>query len=1049
MVEYLSDELDWPIESADFDEMTFEYSARELGLDEKISPKFLDIRRLRPLDPNQPWGIFFIAFDETKLPVVALRRLLSKLALTKRSTNNSGEHASWHANDLLLISQTGINDGKCISFAHFASNPDKKDLPILKVLGWDSDDTGLKIDFVIKMLREKLVWPENPSDSEAWREQWREAFTLKNREVINSSKDMAERLAQLALAIRTRLQELLAIEKKEGPITSLMLVFKDNLISDLNRDTFSDMYAQTIAYGLLSARIVNPNTKTSDAVYNQAPITNPFLRDLMDTFLNISGRINSSDIYLDFDELGINEVVDLLDNTNMEAVLRDFGDRNQQEDPVMHFFEGFLREYDNTIRKERGVFYTPEPVVAFIVKSVDLQLRSEFGLNDGLADTTTWGELSKKLEYIQIPEGISPNEPFVQILDPATGTGTFCVEVIDTIYKTMRTKWLSEGNNENQLENLWNEYVPNNLLPRIYGYELMMAPYTIAHMKIGLKLYETGYRFESNERVNIFLTDSLDAPENFSGTFDFAIPALAKEAKAVTSVKNNRYFTVIVGNPPYKALSPPSEGWMGDLMDDYKKEPGGLTKLKEKNPKTINDIYVKFIRLSSHLVEKSGLGIIGLITNHGYLDNPTFRGMRWHLLDVFNKISVIDLHGNSRKNEITPDKKKDENIFDILQGVAIMIATKKNAKKNLGEVFHHDLWGKRDDKYVALNVESINPILRVIEVPPPQYFFVKKDFELQSKYEKGIYLKDLCPINTSGIVTANDEFSIGFSEDEVRDAAKNYYNLDYIEPVLEIAFRPFDKRFIFYSDIAVSRPRKRVMHNMINHENLGLVTGRSTGRQDITHYYITNSITEMKLGESSKGSSIFPLYIYPEEKNLFESRKINLNEDIWEKLKAISEDQEHGKPNEVDTFDYIYGYLYKHSFRKTYAQFLKSDFPYIPWPKNSDEFWNISKSGSFLRKLHLMDPAVIQNTKNSYIGTGDNKIEYARLDSGKVWINDNQYFDNVDELIWSYIICGYQPAQKWLTDRKNRHLSNEDIKHYQSILNIVSETNRVVKNDEV
>ena len=376
LVDYLGDELDWPIATDDFEEMTFEYSASELGLDEKTAPKFLEIRRLRPLDEDQPWGIFFIRFDDKKLPVVALRRLLSKLVLNKRSSSNSGDRASWHESDLLLISQTGTRGTQSISFAHFASSPEKTDLPILKVLGWDDDDTGLKIDHVIETLREKLVWPDDPTDSEAWRAQWREAFTLKNREVIQSSKEMAERLGQLALAIRTRLREVLAIENQEGPIHKLMSVFKENLISDLDTDSFSDMYAQTIAYGLLSARIIDPKANTADAARTQIPITNPFLRDLMETFLNMGGRSSTSGVGLDFDELGINEVVDLLDNTNMEAVLRDFGDRNQKEDPVMHFFEGFLQEYDSKIRKDRGVFYTPQSVVSFIVRSVDEQLRT-------------------------------------------------------------------------------------------------------------------------------------------------------------------------------------------------------------------------------------------------------------------------------------------------------------------------------------------------------------------------------------------------------------------------------------------------------------------------------------------------------------------------------------------------------------------------------------------------------------------------------------------------------------------------------------------------
>ncbi|MDA7723767.1 N-6 DNA methylase, partial [Pseudomonadales bacterium] len=607
LVEYLGDELDWPIQTDDFEEMTFDYSAEELGLDAKTAPKFLEIRRLRPLDKDQPWGIFFIRFEESKLPVVALRRLLSKLALKKRSTSNAGDRASWHENDLLLISQTGGQDEKSISFAHFASNPEKTDLPILKVLGWDNDDTGLKIDYVIETLREKLVWPDDPTDSAAWRAQWRDAFTLKNREVIQDSKEMAVRLGQLALAVRTRLREVLAIESEEGPIHKLMSVFKENLISDLDADSFSDMYAQTIAYGLLSARIINPKANTADAAHTQIPITNPFLRDLMETFLNVGGRSHSSGVGLDFDELGINEVVDLLDNTNMEAVLRDFGDRNQKEDPVMHFFEGFLQEYDSKIRKDRGVFYTPQPVVSFIVRSVDEQLRTEFGLEDGLADTTTWGELAARITDLEIPGGTSPSQAFVQILDPATGTGTFPVEVIDLIYKTMTAKWQSQGNREAQIKELWNEYVPKHLLPRLHGYELMMAPYAIAHMKIGLKLYETGYKYKSKARARVYLTNALAPAQDFFGTFAFAIPALAREADAVDSVKRKQTFTVVIGNPPYLGEGGVTSGWIGDLMLDYKKEPGGTAKLVERNPKWLNDLYVQFIRLSSHLIEQGGV----------------------------------------------------------------------------------------------------------------------------------------------------------------------------------------------------------------------------------------------------------------------------------------------------------------------------------------------------------------------------------------------------------------------------------------------------------
>ena len=736
LVEYLGDELEWPIDTSDFEEMTFEYSAEELGLDHKTSPKFLEIRRLRPLDKDQPWGIFFIRFDNNTLPVVALRRLLSKLVLKKRGLASAGDRASWHENDLLLISQTGKEGSKSISFAHFASNPEKTDLPILKVLGWDDDDTGLKLDYVIETLRTKLRWPDDPTDSNAWRNQWRDAFILKNREVIQSSKEMAERLGQLALAVRTRLRELLAVESDEGPIHKLMSVFKENLISDLDTDSFSDMYAQTIAYGLLSARIINPKAKTADAAHTQIPMTNPFLKDLMETFLNVGGRRFSDGIGLDFDELGINEVVDLLDNSNMEAVLRDFGDRNQKEDPVMHFFEGFLNEYDSKIRKDRGVFYTPQPVVSFIVRSVDEQLRTEFGLEDGLADTTTWGELAKRKTDLKIPDGISPDQVFVQILDPATGTGTFPVEVIDNIYKTMTAKWQKQGNREAQIKELWNEYVPEHLLPRLHGYELMMAPYAIAHMKIGLKLYETGYLFQSGERARIYLTNALEPAQDYSGSFAFAIPSLAREAQAVHSIKRDQRFTVIVGNPPYSGHSSNDGVWINNLVDDYfsiNHEP-----INEANSKWLRDDYVKFIRLGHYLLKYTGAGVFSYITNHGYIDNPTFRAMRYSLIDAFDAVTVLDLHGNTKKRELDDDSNPDANVFDIQQGVAIFLC-RVGGDRTENAISHAHLRGSRDTKYKVLQQRELSSLAsNSVITSPPHYILAPQDNALRHEFNSFI-----------------------------------------------------------------------------------------------------------------------------------------------------------------------------------------------------------------------------------------------------------------------------------------------------------------------
>jgi len=468
LVAYLRDEMGWPIGSDDFEELTFEYTPEELGIDAKNAAKIQEIKRLRPLTPSQPWGIFFVKFEPKRLPVVALRRILGQVALKKRASANSSERQAWAADDLLFISNYGEGDERRIAFAHFAAPADGADLPTLKVLGWDNLDTPLHLDDVARELTDHLAWPEDDADAESWRVRWRAAFTLRHREVVTTSKELSIRLAELARTIRDRIKTALAIETEKGPLTQLMKAFQTTLVHDLDANGFADMYAQTIAYGLLSARIADPHKKTADDFATHMH-TNPFLRELMETFLKVGGRRGKAGgPGIDFDELGVSEVVELLDEAKIEAVVRDFGDRNPQEDPVIHFYELFLKEYDAKKRMQRGVFYTPRPVVSYIVRSVDELLRTEFSLADGLADTTTWGEMAKRHKDLKIPEGVSPEQDFVQILDPATGTGTFLVEVIDLIHKTLVAKWKVEGHGEKEIDALWNKYVPKHLLTRLY-----------------------------------------------------------------------------------------------------------------------------------------------------------------------------------------------------------------------------------------------------------------------------------------------------------------------------------------------------------------------------------------------------------------------------------------------------------------------------------------------------------------------------------------------------------------------------------------------------
>jgi predicted helicase len=709
LVSYLRDELDWPVDADDFDNLYFEYSAEELGLDKDTAAKIKEIKQLRPLAPMQPWGIFFVNFEPKRLPVVALRRILSTLVLKKRQSANKSQQAAWRLHDLLFISSYGESDHRDITFAHFAEEEGVGDLPTLRVLGWDDENTALHIWHVEKVLKEKLHWPADDRNLEEWRKRWSSAFTLRPREVIKTSKALAERLADLARSIRKRANTILKIESDKGPLRKLYAAFKEALIHDMSEDDFADMYAQTISYGLLTARVSRPAGLVADNLSDMVPITNPFLKELLETFLTVGGRKGK----IDFDELGVNEVVQLLRDADMEAVLRDFDDRNPEEDPAIHFYELFLKEYDAKKRIERGVFYTPRPVVSYIVRSVDEILRKEFGLDDGLADTATWDDVLTRHKNLRPPPGVSLKSPFVQILDPAAGTGTFLVEVIDIVHRTMETKWKKQGYMPLEFERLWNEYVPNHLLPRLHGFELMMAPYAIAHMKIGLKLAGTGYRFRSEERARVFLTNSLEEAHDFSSVFEDMAPALAHEAKASNRVKVNVRFPVILGNPPY-SKSMTKNDWIMKLIQDFKEG------LEEKKSDLTREEW-KFLRYALFHLDRCKIGVFGYVINNAYLSAPTHRGLRKVLLDSVGRLNILNLHGDSNKRERAPDGSPDENVFDIQQGVCISLGIRRPRTAEL-VVNTTDIYGLREKKYEVL-LSRTTKRFQQLQPKEPNYFF--------------------------------------------------------------------------------------------------------------------------------------------------------------------------------------------------------------------------------------------------------------------------------------------------------------------------------------
>ncbi len=1098
LIAFLRDEMDWPIVSNDFEELTFEYSAEELGIDAVNAARIQEIRRLRPLVANQPWGVFFVKFEPKRLPVVALRSILGRVALKKRASANNAERPAWDMEDLLFISNYGEGDARQISFAHFAAPAGSVKLPTLKVVTWDDRDTALHLDQVARELTEDLAWPVDEEDVDAWREQWRAAFTLKHRETITTAQRLSVRLAELAKVIRTRILGALDIENESGRITLLMKAFSETLMHGLGRDGFADMVAQTIAYGLLSARITDPQQGTAGDLARHMR-TNPLLRELMSAFLEVSGQRHS--IGIDFDELGVAEVVELLDHANMDAVIRDFGDKNPREDPVIHFYESFLSEYDKQKKVERGVFYTPRPVVSYIVRSVDQVLRTKFGLDDGLADVTSWREMAKRHKSLSVPDGISPDQDFVQILDPATGTGTFLVEAIDLIHDTLVDKWKAQGCRDHDVEALWNEYVPKHLLPRLHGYELLMAPYAIAHLKIGLKLYETGYRFGSEERAQVYLTNTLEPAQNTSGLMDFAIPALAHEARAVNQIKGQQRFTVVIGNPPYSGHSANKGQWIADLIDDYKKDFPELK--KPAQAKWLSDDYVKFIRFAQSLISRTGTGTLGFISNHSYLDNPTFRGMRLSLLREFSEIHLLDLHGNSKKKEQTPAGDKDENVFDIQQGVAIGLFLRGTDHNGPARVLHADLWGKREvgpgggkygwltDNYVEMATVSSSSI----SPRSPQHLFVPRDEALIEEYEAAWPLPRIFSPNgdpAPGIVTTHDQFAISWtrkeamskverllfttSENEARQiwrlCSQNQWQYDrakreladgtWGERIETILYRPFDLRVtVFDRNVAVHR-RERVMRHMLAGENQALISVRQVAEGIFNHAFVTKSVADFRTTLSNKGGSyLFPLYTYPPEpqKHLGLAREPNIDKGFIEAfgsslgIEFISDGsgdlQESFGPD--DLFNYIYAVLYSPQYRHRYADLLKSDFPRVPLTSNQTLFAALVLLGKRLTSLHLMELKV--DDAPTFPKGGDNcvnRVRYAPPNNGtpgQVFINRDQHFEGVKPEIWEFAVGGYRPAEKWLKYRKGRVLSDEDIEHYQQILAILASTERLM--DEI
>ena len=865
----------------------------------------------------------------------------------------------------------------------------------------------------------------------------------------------------IELAKRTRFlrDEVIAVEMQENgskghkQIIGFYEAFKKYLIGTLTEKQFADLYAQTITYGMFAARTRADGEFNRRVAFDYIPHTIGILRDVF-RFISLEEPPKSLQIIVD-------DIAEILNVADANNILHEYHRTGKGRDPIIHFYETFLETYDPEIRERRGVYYTPEAVVGYIVRSIHALLKSHFGLADGLASED------------------------VKLLDPAGGTLTFPVEAIRLAANEFKEKYGVGG---------MHRWIGKHILADFYAFELMMAPYAIGHLKIGFIFDELGYKMADDERFKLYLTNTLEMEE----IEQIAIPglsSLSEESHLAGKVKKEQPVLVILGNPPYSGISANTNDWTERLLKEdidgtqsYYKVNG--QPLGEKNPKWLQDDYVKFLRFAQWKIQTSGYGIVGMITNHSYLDNPTFRGMRQSLMKTFDEIYILDLHGNSLKKETTLDGGKDENVFDIRQGVAIVLFIKNQHPKE-SQVFHADLFGLREMKYNWLdNTDFKKENYVKIEPQSPYYFLIKRDTEKIRQYLDWKQINDIFPVNSVGIVTARDKLTIQWSAHEMWNTILNFsrmepelarlaYELgkdvrdwkvsfaqkdlkdsgpekDRIHPIL---YRPFDIRYTYYTGRSRGfqcMPRPDVMRHMLE-KNIGLTISKQVkASKDWQHCLISDLIIESSFvsNKTSEITSVFPLYLYPDKIKkenpargfakmmLFEpkepyGRKPNIPAAIFEKLQSV-----YGQESTPENIlYYIYGVFYSNIYRKTYAEFLKIDFPRVPFTADYQLFKKMGELGKELTELHLLKSAALDSPGAKYQGSGTNdrieKITY-KEDEQRIYINKDKYFEGIALEIWNYHIGGYQVLHKYLKDRKGRLM--DDAPRYCRIVTALSKT---------
>ena len=880
---------------------------------------------------------------------------------------------------------------------------------------------------------------------------------------IGSPELLAKHLARRTRELQTQIAATLTDENSD--IYRMFLAFKELLLTTLTTDDFADMYAQTLAYGLFAARCTLPNaTNFSRFTASSAlPQSNPFLRQLF--YQIASPDLEENVTYI------LDDIANLLANVPTEMLRTAFVLQAHSEDPVIHFYETFLAEYDPQRRIDRGVYYTPPQVISYIVRSVDGLLKTELNKPDGLADNSAL------------------------ILDPATGTGGFLLAVLNHIGEYVTTTYGT---------GLWNRYINDpQLVQRLFGFEILVAPYTIAHLKLSLFLRAQGWR--AAERLHIYLTNTLEEPVE-KELYAFA-EFISDEANAAVSVKRDEPLLVILGNPPYPrhSMNPSRDNnenftFIGGLIEDYKQVDG--QPLGERNSKVLQADYVKFTRWAQWRIDKNEEGVIGYIVNNSFLDGPIFRGMRKSLLDSFNAIYLLNLHGSSRKREAAPTAQRDENVFDIVQGVSILLCVKQRDNPTPAEVYYADMWGSREVKYRTLSEADVQTTEWMqLQPTSPFYLFVPQTTERLAEYEQGWEIKDIFQTRSVAVMTGRDKLTLHRTPETLQETVADFASLpeadarekyglgrdsqdwkvhlaqadlrnhpDAEKHIAPIHYRPFDTRWTYYTGQSAGfhmRPRHNVMRHL-RKNNLALCVCRVVSNPVWQHALITDKITENRYvsNRGSESAHVFPLYLYPdpEELEFSTERLLNLKPDF---LKAFSErlglsqTLPSGLPEGVspeEILAYIYAILYSLTYRERYYAFLQYGFPRIPLPRDVEHFRKLSALGGELIGWHLLRGAESKITPTGggelpphrFEGEGEGIVSQVRYVDGGIWINPTQHFTDVPADVWNYEVGAHQVCEKWLKDRKGLALTYAEIQQYRNILVAVAETLRLMEEiDEI